>query len=99
MLDHPTPSISPDLLLQRVLGEACERACLVNAQPAAGSCTFGNCSFWTNVYMVESSESTFQIVSICKVFLRPLGVPSPVQDGGGPREEKWFIAGGAEHLS
>lgn len=47
--------------------------------------------------MVESSESTFQIISIYKVFLTPLGVPSPVRGGGGPREEKQFIAGGAEH--
>lgn len=46
--------------------------------------------------MVESSESTFQIISVYKVFLTPLGVPSPVRGGGGPREEKQFIAGGAE---
>lgn len=97
MPDHPTPSAAPDLLLQHVLGGACERACLGNAQPAAGSSTFGKCSFWTNVYVVESSESTFQIISVYKVFLTPLGVPSPVRGGGGPREEKQFIAGGAEH--
>lgn len=97
LLDHPTPSISPDLLLQCVLGGACECPCLVNARLAAGSCTFGKCSSSINVYVVESSESTFQIVSIYKVFLSPLGVPGPVQDGGSPHEEKWFIVGGAEH--